>query len=264
MPSHTLPARILLRLPPDWRSLLARVRAEVVTRGMSGARVWRLRTRPARYLKVADGSDAPLLREEIARTRWLGASGIRVARVVRAHCDAGFAAMMTDAVPGIPADAIDAPAERLLPALGRGLSQLHALQVQDCPFDERLAVRLARARAAIEQGSVDPSQFEPRNRRIAPSVLLARLAARLPREDLVVAHGDASLSNMFIDRDGTLCFIDCGHAGRADRYLDLAVLAAEVAGHFGHDAVRIVTRAYGIRRLNASKAAYYADLYELF
>jgi aminoglycoside phosphotransferase len=69
---------------------------------------------------------------------------------------------------------------------------------------------------------------------------------------------------MLLDEEGAVGFIDCGQVGRADRYLDLAVLAAEIVDRFGPAAVRVFARAYGIRRWNVSKAAYYADLYELF
>ncbi len=79
-----------------------------------------------------------------------------------------------------------------------------------------------------------------------------------------MAHGDAAWNNMIVAPDGTVGFIDCGHAGRADRYLDLAVAAAEVDDHLGPSGIKIFAEAYGERRWNARKAAFYADLYELF
>jgi aminoglycoside phosphotransferase len=269
MAHRRLPQHILQRLPAAWRTDLERVVAEPVARGMSGAKLWRL---PAvsqitgeRYLKVAEGALAADLREEIARSRWLGARGIRVPRVARVHEGPRLTAMISDALDGVPADEIDWPAERLLPLLGHALARVHALPVHGCPFDEGHAVRLARARAAVEQGSVDPAQFASRNRHVAPTRLLARLqAAHPPKPDLVVVHGDASLSNLLVDGNGTVGFLDCGHVGRADRYVDLAVLAAEVVAHFGEGARRLLTRAYGLRRWNARKAAYYEDLYEFF
>jgi aminoglycoside phosphotransferase len=125
-------------------------------------------------------------------------------------------------------------------------------------------VRLPRALEAVETGKVDPTQFASRNRGISPHTLFGRLATRAPREDLVVAHGDATLSNILVEEEGAVGFIDCGQVGRADRYLDLAVLAAEIVDRFGPAAVRVFAKAYGIHRWNVSKAAYYADLYELF
>jgi aminoglycoside 3'-phosphotransferase-2 len=262
--SVILPSRILQKLPDAWRADLAAVGAEPITSGMSGADVFRLQMEPACFLKFADDGAAQSLRQEIARTAWLAEHGIRVAPILRTHDDDCTVAMQTRALPGEPTDCCDWPEARLLPAIGHALAELHALPVADCPFDESLAVRLERARHAIEQGGVDARHFASRNRNVTPRDLLARLVANAPAEDIVVAHGDLTLSNMIIGADGTVGFIDCGHAGRADRHLDLGVLGAEIADHFGRRAVKTFARAYGVPRWNVRKAEYYADLYELF
>jgi aminoglycoside phosphotransferase (APT) family kinase protein len=41
---------------------------------------------------------------------------------------------------------------------------------------------------------------------------------------VAVVHGDASLSNLIIGNDGSVAFIDCGHAGRADPSTDIALV----------------------------------------
>lgn len=260
-----LPNRILKKLPAAWRAELASVEASPITSGMSGADVFRLRTTPASFLKFAD-DDTVLqgLRQEIARTTWLAERGIRVAPILRTEDDSRIVAIQTEALPGKPADHSDWPASRVLPLIGHALARWHALAAADCPFDEGLAVRIERAQRAVAQGDVDASHFASRNRRVRPSDLLARLMANPPQEDLVIAHGDLTLSNIIISADGAVGFIDCGHAGRADRYLDLAILAAEISDHFGARAVKMFTEAYGVSRWDGSKAAYYADLYELF
>jgi aminoglycoside 3'-phosphotransferase-2 len=262
--SRNLPRRILHRLPDAWRAQLAGVVAEPITSGMSGADVFRLRMESLCFVKSAAGGAAATLRQEITRTAWLAGHGIRVAPILRTHDDGRMVVMQSQALPGEPADRCDQPATSLLPALGRALARLHALPVGDCPFDESLAVRLQRARHAVEQGDVDARHFDSRNRGIAPGALLARVADDPPPEDSVVAHGDASLSNMIVDPDGAVGFIDCGHAGRADRYLDLAVTAAEIAERFGRRCLKTFADAYGEPRWNARKAAFYADLYEFF
>ena len=73
-----------------------------------------------------------------------------------------------------------------------------------------------------------------------------------------------ALSNMVIGPDGVVGFVDCGHVGRADRYLDLSVLAEEIVERFGSDGWAMFARAYGAQNWDGSKAAYYNDLYELF
>jgi aminoglycoside 3'-phosphotransferase-2 len=259
-----LPRRILQKLPAAWRAELVGAAAEAVTSGMSGAAVFRLRTEPVCFLKFAESDGAETLRHEITRTAWLADRGIRVAPILRSHDDGKAVAMQTQALPGMPADRRDWPKTRLLPALGRALAALHALPIADCPFDESLTMRLAQARQAVARGDVDARQFASRNRGVTPQAILARITTNAPPEDFVVAHGDASLSNMIVAADGAVGLIDCGHAGRADRYLDLAVIAAEIEEYFGRHSVRIFADAYGERRWNTGKAAFYADLYELF
>jgi kanamycin kinase len=259
-----LPRRILQKLPDAWRAELTAVAVHPIADGMSGSDVFRLQTDPARFLKFAEGRAAQDLRQEIARTEWLAEHGIRVAPLLRAHDDGNTVSMQTQALPGEPANRSAWPQARLLLAIGAALAQLHGLPAADCPFDEGLAVRLARARHAIAQGDVDARQFASRNRNVTPPNLFARLVANRPAEDFVIAHGDLTLSNVIIDPDGNVGFVDCGHAGRADRYLDLAVFAAEIVDHFGPRSVTTFARAYGVQRWNGRKAAYYADLYELF
>jgi aminoglycoside phosphotransferase len=94
-------------------------------------------------------------------------------------------------------------------------------------------------------------------------MLLARLIAQQPAEDIAIVHGDATLSNLIVDAGGNVGFIDCGNAGRGDRYLDLGVLAAEINGHYGDDAAVQFMRRYG-GAWDANKARFYADLYEFF
>ena len=148
--------------------------------------------------------------------------------------------------------------------LAMGLAALHALPPEGCPFDESLAIRLARANRAISAGEMDPGEFPAHNLGIAPEVLLQRLIADEPGEDIVVVHGDATLSNMMIDKNGNLGFVDCGNAGRGDRYVDLAVLAADIEDDRGAEAAAQFVKAYGVHAWDPAKARYYTDLYELF
>ncbi len=236
-----------------------------VTGGMSGATVLRVteRGRPPRYVKIARGRYAAALRDEIARTRWLATRGIAVPHIVRTDDRADGVAMLMDTAPGTPIDESSLPSSRIAVALGAALAALHAVPADDCPFDETLATRLARAAAAVAKGEIDGDDFDDRNSGVAPDVLLARLVASRPAEDIAVVHGDATLDNVMIDASGRVSFIDCGNVGRGDRYLDLAVMATGIAENFGAAAVKEFTRAYG-GTWDDAKARYYLDLYELF
>jgi len=162
-------------------------------------------------------------------------------------------------------DIASADLEPALTAIGRTLAQFHSLPLTACPFDETLTVRLSRAYGLVQSGEIDPSHFDERNAGVAPERLYERLQANVPeREDCVVVHGDATLSNVILADDGQVGFVDCGHCGKADRYVDLSILVDGIEERFGPQARDTFTNAYGDLRWDDGKADFYRDLYELF
>ena len=254
--------RLLSVLPTAWHPALFHARIERVRSGMSDASVFRVGA--SHFLKVAQGPAAHDLREEINRTAWLGHQGARVAPVVKVHDAGDLVAVMSEALAGSSAEEIDLPAKILVPALAHALSALHAIPVRDCPFDESVAVRLGRAGVLVERGVIDPGVFASRNRDVSPAALLERLKTRKPDEQVAVVHGDATLSNLIVGNDHSVAFIDCGHAGRADPYTDIALVIEGLAERFGSGAVDGFMHAYGGPALNERKRDYFLDLYELF
>jgi aminoglycoside 3'-phosphotransferase II len=258
--------RAVRLLPPGWQAVLAGREAEQVQEGMGGATVFRLPDpRGDRYLKLASGSAAGPLAREIARTEWLSRHHLRVPELLMKTCAEHVAAVLMTAVAGQHLAPGDRDALASARTIGRGLARLHAAPVADCPFDETLQTRMQRARAAIDWNLIDASAFDGRNAGVSPARLYKRLIRTIPAdEDVVVVHGDATLSNLLILPDGELGFIDCGHAGRSDRYVDLALVEAELRNGFGPDAARCFIDAYGLRAWDERKAAFFTDLYEFF
>lgn len=254
--------RLLSVLPRAWHPALSHARIERVQSGMSDASVFRIGS--SHYLKIADEAAAHDLRREVERTAWLGRRGVRVAPAVRLHDAADLVAILSETLPGSSADETDLAPEIAVPALARALSALHSLPAADCPFDESIAARLRRAGTPVEKGEVDPKAFAQRNRDASPEDLLERLKRNVPSETFVVAHGDATLGNMIVGNDLSVGFIDCGHAGRADPYVDLALVAEGLAERFGTAMVDCFMDAYGGHALDKRKAGYFLDLYELF
>jgi aminoglycoside 3'-phosphotransferase-2 len=256
----------LARLLRDGWDDLRHAHIEPVGGGLSDASVHRVSQdqQPLRYLKIACNDDAALLRDEIVRTQWLARHGVCVPAIRRVEDRSRQVVLLSDALPGKPAETCALPVPQLLDALAAALAALHALPTADCPFDETLSRRLARATAAVNAGDVDPGEFADRNAATSPAALLARMVATQPAEDLVVVHGDATLSNLIVDDDGRVGFVDCGNAGRGDRYIDLAVLADDIRENFGPAAAARFAKAYGSQPWDRAKAAYFLDLYELF
>jgi len=252
-------------LPPRFRSAL-RDHAATPAPGMGGASVFRV-SGPAgdvRYLKVACGPEAEALAEEIARTEWLSSRGIRVPGFVMTAATGMVTAGLMTAVSGRhPAPDGTAAAVQ---AIARGLARLHTVPAAECPFDEMPATRLTKAQHDIDRRLIDGSRFDDRNAGVTPAALYRRLADMLPvtaEADVVVVHGDATLENMLIGDDGEVGFIDCGRAGRSDRYVDLAVVEMEVHNAFGPTAALGFATAYG-NGWDSRRAAFFRDLYELF
>ena len=254
--------RLLSVLPGTWRPALSHARIELIETGMSDASVFRLGS--SHYLKIAQHAAAQDLRDEIERTAWLGQQGVRIAPAVRVHDGGDVVALLSEALTGTSVDETDLSPELVVPALARGLSALHAVPVMRCPFDESIAARLGRAGTLVGNRKVDPRAFAPRNRDVAPGALLERLRRTVPSEDVVVVHGDATLSNMIVGDDLSVSFIDCGHAGRADPYVDLALVTEGLAERFGTAMADRFIGAYGSGALDERKAGYFLDLYELF
>jgi aminoglycoside phosphotransferase len=254
-------------LPTGWRAALAGREAEPVQEGMGGAAVFRLPD-PAgghQYLKLASGPAAGPLTQEIVRTEWLSRHRLRVPEFLMKVETKRVTAVLMTAVAGRRLIPGDGDVRAAAGTIGRGLARLHAVPVADCPFDETPGTRMRRAREAIERNEVDASQFDDRNAGVSPAALYERLAGTMPlAEDPVVVHGDATLSNLMIGPEGELGFIDCGNAGRSDRYVDLAIIEAELRTGFGPDAARSFIAAYGVRAWDEQKAAFFRDLYEFF
>lgn len=255
-------------LPIDWREWLVGKGIVPVTTGMSGAAVFHVATGSAtgHYLKIGTGAFAELVRREIERTQWLASVGVRVPEVTARLLKSDLAAALMTHLGSRTGEQIDAKGwQAPIRQIGRALARLHSVPTATCPFDETLHVRLARAEKAVRSGAIDPAHFDDRNRAVAPSALYDRLAARVPeREDRVVTHGDATLSNVIFGNDGQVGFVDCGNAGIADRYVDLALLVAGLEELFGPESRSVFTQGYGRLPWDAQKAEFYLDFYELF
>ena len=258
---------LLAALPQGWRRRLGDYRFHPVTRGMSGALTFRLHGPAGQtlYLKAAVPDALPEFRSEIARTRWLFAQNVRAPEILDIVEDDKLSVILMTALPGSHPHETALPIADVVTSLARGLRALHALSATDCPFDETTPVRLARALTMIEAGRIDPNEFDDRNLGRAPLEIYEKLTADAPRitEDIVLVHGDATFDNLLVDSNGLLGFIDCGHAGRGDRYLDLEAVTGDIEEHFGPQWVEPFTRSYGIA-LDAVKLRFFDDLYELF
>lgn len=220
-------------LPPALEALVDGYDWQEITIGESGGMVHRLIAPGRSTLFLKQGTDriARDITDEFARLGWLQGR-CPVPQIVHFTASGDAAWLLSSEMPGRAAYAwlSDNPDRQAAAVAGMAdfLRGLHALPAAACPFNATLPFRLVAARENIDAGRVDEDEFQPEHDRWSAEQVWERLHSLLPiTEDAVVTHGDFSLDNIFLDDDGTvLGCIDVGRVGLADRYQDLAILAA--------------------------------------
>jgi kanamycin kinase len=130
-------------------------------------------------------------------------------------------------------------------AVAIGLRALHdRLPVEACPFSWSVADRLAGAGVS----SADAAE---------------RIGEPPPVDRLVVCHGDACMPNTLIGPDGSWsAHVDMGRLGVADRWADIAVGHANIAGNLTPDYQDLFLEAYGVDP-DVERMRYYRELNEI-
>jgi aminoglycoside 3'-phosphotransferase II len=253
--------------PPDLLVQLSGYEARVETAGRSDAAVFRLYApnRPPLIAKLSAVIKAADLRAEAARLKWLKGLGIPAPQVIRLAEARGYSWLVLECLPGENASmSRDPPAVKIY-ELAKALSAIHALDADACPFDETLAVKLARAADRVKSNDVDERHFDDENRGKTAAELFVELErSRPPTEDIVVVHGDACLPNIMLDGGCFSGFVDCGRLGRSDRYQDLALACRSIATNLGSGWVGAFLRAYGITSIDEARIRFYRLLDEFF
>ena len=251
-----LPARLSALVDRHWHR---------VTLGKSDASVWRIEgAGETLFLKTEAVHPLSELPGEAQRLKWLAETGITAPQLRTILEEDGFTWLLMTALPGTDLTHwVDQP-EALRNALATGLRALHALDSADCPFDHRLHAKLASGAANVAAGRVDETDFdESRDGWTAEQVLAWLLEHRPDGEDLVVAHGDASLPNIMAQHGAFSGVIDCGRLGVADRWQDLALACRSIIWNCGRDHVAPFLAAYGAD-WDEERYRYYCTLDELF
>ncbi|ESQ81786.1 hypothetical protein AEAC466_20400 [Asticcacaulis sp. AC466] len=240
------------------------------TIGESGAAVYRLDGKgraPDFFLKHGKDAVADDVTDEMVRLGWL--SGFMpVSTVVQFVRTPNEAWLLMAAIQGKTAYQIlaadpDARAA-VVDALAAFLRRLHAIPVNQCPFNSDHAFRLARARARIDAGLVETDDFDEEREGWTAEQVWEALQALLPfTPDPVVTHGDFSLDNLLIVDGEVIGCIDLGRVGIADRYQDLAILW-NCLGEFDPSLQDRLFQQYGIPDPDPGKLQFHLILDELF
>ncbi|MBV9865057.1 MAG: aminoglycoside 3'-phosphotransferase [Abitibacteriaceae bacterium] len=255
-------------LPPALSKLVAGYSWQPVTGGRSGTTVFKLQKSDSTdlYLKMNPCPENAALFEEKLRLDWIG-NRLPVPSVRFFGEDEAREYLLLSAVPGVDAtdSSLQGQMEQVVGVLAAGLRQIHALPIQNCPFDQRLEHRLEAARTRLLNGEVDESEFEGENRSRDAAQLYNELLSTAPEsEDLVFTHGDFCLPNIIIHRGAISGFIDWGSAGIADKYQDLALAVRSLRHNFGAAWGPVFLREYGLDKPDRFKIEFYTLLDEFF
>ncbi|HWG06380.1 MAG TPA: APH(3') family aminoglycoside O-phosphotransferase [Beijerinckiaceae bacterium] len=245
-------------MPAAWRDRLGHYRWHHQTTGLSGANLYRLEADdlPALYLKVDEASPFSAVEAEALRLPRLAAHSIACPSLVDFQMHEGRNWLLTHALAGRDAAVLgETEPSTAVAIVARALRELHARPIANCPFDRRLATRIALVRRRIQAGDVDEEEFADDG---GPAAALEALLAKAPTsEDLVLAHGDATLSNVILDGGSFSGFVDCGRFGVADRYQDLALACDSITDFLGEDWVAPFLAQYGLDAPDRDRLAFY-------
>jgi aminoglycoside 3'-phosphotransferase-2 len=259
---------ILPALPPSLARKISSYEWRRDDLGRSAADIFRLVAdgRPDLFLKIQVAGPFEEFRDEAARAEWLSTQGLPCPKVLALETHDGRQWLLSSAVPGrdLASSTELNPLQRVT-ILAEGLRRLHALEIDACPFDQRLARRLVVAAARVRANMVDQTDFDQERRSESASSLLDRLQRQQPAEtDLVVVHGDASFPNVMA-KDGQFSgFVDLSRLGVGDRYQDIALAAWSIRYNLGKEWVLPFFDAYGILIADHGKLGYYKALDEFF
>lgn len=256
--------------PPDMAAVLIGYRWARDTVGESGGAIYRLHGKadaPDLYLKHGVGAVADDIGAEMERLHWVRRY-VAVPAVVHFVRTPTEAWLLMTAMPGKTAyQLMEAHPERrgaIVDALAVLLRWLHAIPVDACPFNSDHAYRMYQARVRIDAGVVDEEDFDDeRAGWTAPQVWQAMQSLLPFAPDPVVAHGDFSLDNLFIEEGVASGCIDAGRVGIADRYQDVAILWHSL-GEYGAALQERFLARYGIADLDVDKLQFHLMLDELF
>lgn len=194
----------------------------------------------------AAGAPGPSAADEVRRLDWLRPR--LPAPEVRALVDDDAGSWLVTEANGIPADRpeLHGDAGQLVAAVADALRRLHALPVDDCPFDAGWDQLDAEVASALSWGRIDRgSLIQPFDRYEPERLVELWRQGRPQHEEPTVVHGNPELSNVLADGPSPTGLLDVGRLGVGDRHLDLAIVHQSIQRHLGPHAVFAFYDAYG-------------------
>lgn len=241
--------------------------------GESGAQTYSLTsTHQSRlYLKIAPLSLSLHLEKESQVMEWLK-DKLSVPQLIAFFIEAQKEHLLMSALPGlhlaqlVEKSASNATKTAAVNLLAAGLKRIHAISVENCPFNHSLQQEMILIKERLSKKLVDESDFDESRRGRTASELLDELLSTLPKdEELVFTHGDYCLPNIIVTAEWNISgFIDLSRAGLGDKYRDLALACRSIEHNCGSRWVKLFMEQYGIKEVDSQKIEFYQLMDEFF
>jgi len=232
----------------------------------SGASIYRVEQAEGGtgFLKILPVPHREPLEQYSQKLQWLE-SRLSVPAVLHYSKDERFEYLLMSEVEGIDgSDSVfkEDPAF-IIRKLAEALKQVHAVDINDCPFDYTLPKRLIEIKQKTESGEIDKKKLEEELGDRFDNLYQRLMANPFSSEDLVFTHGDYSVPNIIIRGTDISGFIDLADAGVADKYRDLAAMHYSIIRNHGEQWTGLLYEEYGIANVDLEKIRYY-ELLEAF
>ena len=111
----------------------------------------------------------------------------------------------------------------------QALLQLQSIDISNCPFRSDIHTRITEAEFLLQHELIDEIDWDEADSDVweefeSYTELLENLKQTRFTEDFVFSHGDITDSNIFLDDNEQIYFLDLGRAGIADRFVDIAFI----------------------------------------
>ncbi|MCQ6563758.1 APH(3') family aminoglycoside O-phosphotransferase [Paenibacillus mendelii] len=254
-------------LIPNELSALIREGWEKIHAPYSGAATYRVEqvSGITGYLKILPVPHREPLEQYSQKLQWLE-TRLPVPAVLHYSKDERFEYLLMSEIEGIDgSDSVfkEDPAF-IIRKLAEALKQVHAVEINDCPFDYTLSKRLDEIKHKIEAGSIDKKKLEEEfGDRFDNLYQWLIQSPYSSSEELVFTHGDYSVPNIIIRGKDISGLIDLADAGVADKYRDLAAMHYSIIRNHGEQWTGLLYEEYGISNVDLEKIRYY-ELLEAF
>lgn len=119
--------------------------------------------------------------------------------------------------------------QQILEIYQQALQQLQSIDITNCPFHSDIKTRIHETEFLLKHELIDDIDWDEVDIDIwdefkSYSELLENLKQTRFIEDLVFSHGDITDTNIFLDDNSQIYFLDLGRAGIADRFVDIAFI----------------------------------------